>query len=140
MTVERFIQGLRAMQQQGLKISHEATTKEMTPHRAVGLMLRREEDLTAEEKVALAQVCQIHQHVKRVHVLFQQFIHMLRERRGEMLEDWLHAIVGECLARGKQSSKTRRTGFGTRRFGQPSNGSHQIEGSGRQQVLEVRPS
>jgi transposase len=86
MTVQRFIQGLRTMQKLGMEISQEATTKEMTPHRAVGLMLQREEDLTPEEKLALEQVCQLHPHIKRVYALFQQFTQMLRERRGEGLE------------------------------------------------------
>ena len=90
MTVERFLLGLRAMKQQGLEISQGATTKEMTPHRAVGLLLRRDE-LTAEEKVALNQVCQLHPHIKQASTLFQFFAQMLRERRGEELDDWLHA-------------------------------------------------
>ena len=78
------------MEQQGLEISQGATTKEMTPYRAVGLMLRRDE-LTAEEKVAIDQVCQLHPHIKRSSTLFQLFTQMLRERRGEELDDWLHA-------------------------------------------------
>jgi transposase len=91
MTVERFLLGLRVMEQQGMEISQGATTREMTPHRAVGLMLHRENELTAEEKVALDQVCQLHPHIKRVHALVQQCTQMLRQRRGEALDYWLHA-------------------------------------------------
>lgn len=83
MTVERFLLGLRAMEQQGIAITPGATTKEMTPHRAVGLMLRREEELTGEEKTALHQVCQLHPDIKRVHTLFQLFAQMrARTARG----------------------------------------------------------
>lgn len=91
MTGERFLLGLRAMEQQGIAIAQRATTKEMTPHRVVGLMLRREEELTREEKVVLNQVCQLHPHIKRASALFQLFTHMLRERRGEEQDEWLHA-------------------------------------------------
>jgi transposase len=54
-------------------------------------MLHREEELTAEEKIALNQVCQLHPHIKRIYTLFQQFTLMLRERQGEALDDWLYA-------------------------------------------------
>lgn len=63
----------------------------MTPHRVVGLMLRQENELTEEEKTALHQACQLHPHIKRVYALFQFFASMLRERRGEELDQWLHA-------------------------------------------------
>ena len=81
-------------------------------------MLCREEDLTEEEKVALAQVCQLDWHIKRVHGLFQQFLHMLRERQGEMLEDWLqaafHSGVPELRSfvnKLRQDQQAVQTGF-----------------------------
>jgi hypothetical protein len=58
MTVERFFLGLRAMEQQGLEISQAATTVEMTPHRAVKLLLLHNEERTEEERTALRQVRQ----------------------------------------------------------------------------------
>ncbi len=91
MTVQQFIQGLRAMHQQGLAISKAATTVHMTPHRVVGLMLRHQDDLTEEELQGLRQVCQLHCQLKHLNVLFQQFTQILRERRGEELDQWLHA-------------------------------------------------
>lgn len=91
MTVERFVLGLRAMEQQGMPIARGATTKEMTARRVVGLLLQREEDRTAEEQLVLIQVGQLHPHIKRVQALFQHFTLMLRERRGEELDQWLHA-------------------------------------------------
>ena len=91
MTAERFVLALRAMEQQGIPITEGAATKEMTPHRVVGFLLHREEDLTAEEKLVLDQVGQLHPHLKRLQTLFQHFTHMLRERRGEELDQWLHA-------------------------------------------------
>ncbi len=90
MTIERFLLGLRRMEQQGIEVSQAATSAELTPRRAVGLMLSRTIDLTDEERVALQQVCQIHPNVKRLNTLFQQFTQMLRDRRGEELDQWLH--------------------------------------------------
>ena len=90
MTVERFVLGLRTMESQGMEIAQRATTQEMTPHRVVGLLLRRDE-LTAQEKVALDQVSHLHPHSELVSPLFQQFTQMVRERRGEELDNWLHA-------------------------------------------------
>ena len=79
------------MEQQGMPIAPGATTKEMTARRVVGLLLQREEDRTAEEQIVLNQVGHLHPHIKRVQALFQHFTLMLRERRGEELDQWLHA-------------------------------------------------
>jgi transposase len=54
-------------------------------------MLRRSSDLTKEESLALEQVCQLHPQVKLLNALFQPFAQMRRERRGEELDQWLHA-------------------------------------------------
>lgn len=54
-------------------------------------MLRREEELTGEEKTTLNHVCQLHPHINRVYALFQFFAQMLRERRGEEPDERLHA-------------------------------------------------
>ncbi len=87
MTLERFLQGLRALEQQGLPISAiTPATVELTPRRAIGLMLRRQEDLTQEEAAALKQACQVHPQVHQTQMLLQEFASMLRERRGVDLE------------------------------------------------------
>jgi transposase len=102
MTIERFLLGLRRMQQQGMEVSQTATSVELTPRRGVGLMLKRPIDLTNEESMALRQVCQIHPQVKRLNTLFQHFTQMLRDRRGEELDQWLqtafHAGIPELRA------------------------------------------
>lgn len=91
MTIERFLLGLRRMEQQEIEVSRVATSVELTPRRAVGLMLRRSINITDEERMALRQVCQIHPNVHYLIALFQQFAQMLRDRRGEELDQWLHA-------------------------------------------------
>jgi transposase len=91
MSVERLLLGLRRMEQEGIEVSKAATSVELTPRRAVGLMLRRTSDLTEEESTALRQVCQIHPQVNHLNSLFQQFAQMLRDRRDEELDQWLQA-------------------------------------------------
>lgn len=91
MSVERFLLGLRRMEQEGIEVRAAATSVELTPRRAVGLMLRRTSDLTEEEDRALRQLCQLHPQVKHLNALFQQFAQMLRDRRGEDLDQWLYA-------------------------------------------------
>lgn len=54
-------------------------------------MLRCGIDLSEDEQKALRQVCQLHPQINRLNTLFQQFAQMLRERRGEELDQWLHA-------------------------------------------------
>lgn len=98
MTVERFLLGLRVMEQQGREIAPTTSTKEMTPHRVVGLMLRPDEKQTKEEKIVLKQVCQLHSDVDQVQRLFQHFIQMVRQRRGEDLEQWLDAAFSSGIA------------------------------------------
>jgi transposase len=91
MTVTRFLLGLGQMKQQGIEVTQAATSTALTPRRTVGLMLRSPEKLTAQETAALRQVCQLHPQVMRLQTLFQQFAQMLRDRRGEELDHWLHA-------------------------------------------------
>lgn len=97
MAVERFLQALRLMEHQGLAVSKAATTAEMTPRRAIGLMLRRRETLTKEESLALGQVCQLHPHINRAHALFQQCVQMLRFHSGEELESWMQAAFHSTI-------------------------------------------
>ena len=89
MTIERFLLSLRRMEQQGIAVNKAATSVELTPHRAVGLMLSRPINLTEEERLALKQLCQVHPEVSRLNTLFQDFAQMLRDRRGEELDQWL---------------------------------------------------
>jgi transposase len=91
MSVERFLLGLRRMEQEGIEVRQTTTSVELTPRRAVGLMLKHAVDLTTEEEVVLRQLCQIHPHVNHLQNLFQQFIQMLRERHCERLDQWLQA-------------------------------------------------
>jgi hypothetical protein len=60
MTVERFLLGLGDLERQGQLPVVLSAPIEMMPHRAVGLLLKRAEELTEEETLALLRVDQIH--------------------------------------------------------------------------------
>ncbi len=102
MTVARSLLGLRTMEHQGMEIIPSATTQEMTPRRAVGLMLRRSTDLTPEEKMTLQQICHIHPDVAYLNASLQHFLSMVRHLRGEELEQWvqnaLQSHIPEMIA------------------------------------------
>jgi transposase len=106
MTVERFLLGLRAMEQQGLSIPPTTSTQEMTPSRAVGLMLRHQGDLTPAAKMTLQQVCQIHPDVAYLNAALQDFLSMVRHLHGEDLEQWiqnaLQSTIPELIAFAKK--------------------------------------
>ena len=91
MTVERFLLGLRDLERQGQLPAVLSAPVEMTPHRAVGLLLKRAEERTQEETQALLRVDQIHPDVARTRLLMQQFLQLLRERHGHELDQWLAA-------------------------------------------------
>jgi hypothetical protein len=44
-----------------------------------------------EVLTALRRVCQLHPQVKQLSTLFQDFVQVLGDRRGEELDHWLHA-------------------------------------------------
>jgi hypothetical protein len=96
MTVERFLLGLRRMEQQGIEVSKMATSVALTPRRAVGLMLSRPTDRTPEESMALRQVCQIHPHVNHLNALFQQFAEDCFEIVGE--KNWISGSMRHFIA------------------------------------------
>lgn len=56
---------------------------------AVFLLLRRPEELEADEQETLAQLRSLHPEVDQAYVLVQQFAHMLHTRTGEQLDEWL---------------------------------------------------
>lgn len=93
MTVERFLLGLRDLEKSGQLPAVLSAPVEMTPHRTVGILLKRAEDRTPEETQALLRVDQIHPDVERTRRLMQQFQQMLRERRGDEFNAWLETAM-----------------------------------------------
>jgi transposase len=88
-TVERFLLALRDLERQGQLPAALSAPIELTPHRTVGLLLKRAEERTEEESQALLRVGQIHPDVARTQLLMHQFLQILRERHGHELDQWL---------------------------------------------------
>jgi len=59
---------------------------------AMFLFLRRPEKLSDEEQETLVQLRSLHPEVAQAYTLVQQFVHMLRTRTGEYLDDWLSRV------------------------------------------------
>ena len=91
MTVVRFVLGLRQLEQQGVAPPPTSQTIELTPNHLVGLLLQRSQELTQEEVQAVKQAKHLHPDLERGTSLLQLFLQMVRERRGEELDLWLHA-------------------------------------------------
>lgn len=84
MTVQRFLRALQTGQATGELSS--SITGELTPHRAVGLLLKHRQERTEEETKALVQLSQVHADVGRTQQLMEHFLQMLRQRQGEELD------------------------------------------------------
>jgi transposase len=93
MTVERFLLGVRELEKQGQLPAALSALVELTPHRAVGLLLKRAEERTSEETRALLRLDQLHPDIAQTRRLMQHFQEMLRERRGEELDVWLETAM-----------------------------------------------
>jgi transposase len=59
---------------------------------AVFLLLRRPEELEAEDRETLALLRSLHPEVDQAYELVQQFTQMLRTRTGEQLDAWLEQV------------------------------------------------
>jgi transposase len=63
-----------------------------SPRQATFLFLRSPEKLRVQEQEMLVKLRQINSEVDLAYDLVQQFAHMLRERSGELLDEWLAQV------------------------------------------------
>ena len=64
---------------------------------ATWLFFRKEEDLKAEEQETLRQLRQASPDLETAYQLVKEFLHMVRELRGERLEEWLDKVEASHL-------------------------------------------
>jgi transposase len=64
---------------------------------ATWLFFRKEEDLKAEEQESLRQLRQASPHLETAYQLVEAFLHMVRERAGEQLDEWLKKVEASHL-------------------------------------------
>jgi transposase len=70
----------------------------LTPAHAVGIMIIRPENRTAEEQATLAQLPALHPEIAAIASLWESFAAMFRDRSGEcpecQLEQWMAVVAG----------------------------------------------
>jgi transposase len=97
-TVYRFLRSLRgySASPQGKAERAQAVPEEplqdFSAKDAVWLFLRRPADLDETEKHHLALICQASPTANLLYELVQEFMNMLRHRKGERLDDWIRAV------------------------------------------------
>jgi transposase len=64
---------------------------------ATWLFFRKEEDLKAEEQETLRQLRQASPPLETAYQLVKEFLHMVRERTGQLLDAWLGAVQASHL-------------------------------------------
>jgi transposase len=64
----------------------------LSASQATWLFFRKEEDLTPEEQENLRQLRQASPHIEAAYQLVETFLHMVRERTGQPLDEWLRAV------------------------------------------------
>jgi len=72
--------------------SHRLPRPPVLARQAVFLFLHRPEALEAEDQETLALLRSLHPEVDQAYELVQQFVHMLRARTGEQLDNWLQHV------------------------------------------------
>ncbi|MBO0791374.1 MAG: ISL3 family transposase [Ktedonobacteraceae bacterium] len=93
--VKRFLQTLRG--KRGKRRSQKepgpsVPTKYAAPNNPTWLFIRRDTDLTTQERVELFLFCEQSPTAKQTYRLVQAFLTMVREQRGWELEGWLMAV------------------------------------------------
>jgi transposase len=61
------------------------------------LLLHHQKDLSKQEVQTVAQARQLHPDLEQSASLLQSFLQMIRERRGEELDGWLHSAFHSGL-------------------------------------------
>ena len=69
----------------------------LSAQQATWLFFRKEEELKTEEQETLRQLRQASPHMETTYQLVNAFLHMVRERTGGQLDDWLEAVQASHL-------------------------------------------
>lgn len=69
---------------------------------AVWLLVRPSEDLKAEERKDLQELCQESPELAALHAFAQDFGHIVRKREGDRLADWIQQVKASSFRAVKQ--------------------------------------
>jgi transposase len=89
-TMYRFVRSLR---QQTLPLPAPSVLDQVSVQEAIWLLARPSENLKADERTALQEVCQASQELTALHALAQSFGQIIRKREGHRLQDWMKQVA-----------------------------------------------
>ena len=89
--VQRFVQALRDDPEK-ITLAPATGADRFSSNTATWLFIRDPEKLTAEKQAELELICQRSETARMTYELTQQFMTMLRQRRGQEFETWLSAV------------------------------------------------
>jgi transposase len=89
--VQRFVQALRDDPEK-ITLAPATGADRFSSKTATWLFIRDPKQLTAEKQAELELICQRSETARKTYALTQQFMAMLRLRRGQEFETWLSAV------------------------------------------------
>jgi transposase len=95
--VQRFVQALRDDPEK-VTLAPATAAERFSANAATWLFIHDPEDLTTKEQIELDLICQYSQTARTTYDLTQQFLTMLRKRRGQNFETWLSAVEASHIA------------------------------------------
>ena len=108
--VQRFVQTLRDDPEK-IMLAPATSAERFSANTATWLFIRDPAQLTAEKQAELELICQRSETARKAYALTQQFLTMLRLRRGQEFEMWLEAVeasqIAECVVLRTACVRTR---------------------------------
>ena len=95
--VQRFVQALRDDPEK-ITLAPATAADRFSSNTATWLFIRDPKQLTAEKQADLELICQRSEMARTTYALTQQFMTMLRLRRGQEFEAWLSAVEASQIA------------------------------------------
>jgi len=94
--VQRFVQALRDDPEK-ITLAPETSAERFSANAATWVFIRDPKQLTTQQQAELELICQRSETARLTYVLTQQFMTMLRLRRGQEFEMWLSAVEASQL-------------------------------------------
>jgi transposase len=95
--VQRFVQALRDDSEK-ITLAPATAAERFSSNTATWLFIRDPKQLTTEKQAELELICQRSETARKTYALTQQFMTMLRLRRGQEFETWLSAVEASHIA------------------------------------------
>jgi len=89
--VQRFVQAL-VDEPKATALPPAQPSDRFSANNATWLFIRKPQQLKSEEQAELELICQRSQTAQKAYELTQQFMSMLRQRRGQDFETWVEAV------------------------------------------------